>query len=297
MNRAIRALSLCLGMLAACLSAQTTTLNLSHDLVANAIAANNMQPDMPNLDSRPLFDAALAYAQKNNITILTADRGTYYFLTLRNPQTHILLNGVSNLTIDFQNSDLYFQRSNRGAILCQNCSAVTLQNFTVDYLQLPFTQVSVTAVNAARRSLDFQTVPGFPAPSDFNTPRTPDGSDSYYGFVFRNGVPIPQTGDLTINTPVIGGTLTLGAPGDPWASGANLAAIQPGDLLLMTDRGGPHTIHFTNSQNCTVQRVSIYASGAMALNLSHFDQYDGRPCTSNPATRYHAPTWRRLSSR
>jgi uncharacterized protein (TIGR03437 family) len=35
----------------------------------------------------------------------------------------------------------------------------------------------------------------------------------------------------------------------------------------MTDRGGPHTIHFTNSQNCTVTRVSIYASGAMALTF------------------------------
>ena len=288
MHRTASALFVCLGFLPACVIAQTTVLNLSHDLVANGIAASDMQPDSPKLDSRPLFDAAVAYAQKNGIATLTADRGAYYFLTLRNPQTHILLNGVSNLTIDFQNSDLYFQQSNRGAILCQNCSAVTLQNFTVDYLQLPFTQVTITAVNPTRRSLSFQTIAGYPAPSDFNTPRAPDGSDSYYGFVFRNGVPIPQTGDLVVNTPVTGQTLTLGAPGDPWASAANLAAIQPGDILLMTDRGGPHTIHFTNSQNCTVQRVSIYSSGAMALSFPTSPGMTVDHVQVSPAPRDHA---------
>src|SRR5215831_5567950 len=143
MNRTIRTLCLCLG--SPPLSAQST-LNLTHDLAAKGIAPFNMQPDSPKLDSRPLLEAAVVYAQKNNIATLIAGRGAYYFLSLRNPQTHILLNGVSGLTIDFQNSDLYFQRSNRGAILCQNCTSVTLQNFTVDFIQLPFTQMTITAV-------------------------------------------------------------------------------------------------------------------------------------------------------
>src|SRR5215470_212643 len=142
MNRIASRVYLCLGFFPAYLAAQSgSALNVSHDLVSNGIAMSNMQPDSPKLDSRPLLEAAIAYAQKNNIATVNADRGAYYFLTLRNPQTHVLLNGVSNLTIDFQNSDLYFQQSNRGAILCQTCSSVTLQNFTVDFLQLPFTQV------------------------------------------------------------------------------------------------------------------------------------------------------------
>jgi uncharacterized protein (TIGR03437 family) len=268
MNRTICTLCLCLGSSPAYLLAQSgSTLNVSHDLIAKGIAMSNMQPDTPKLDSRPLLESAIAYAQKNSIATVTADRGAYYFLTLHNPQTHVLLNGVSNLTLDFQNSDLYFQQSNRGAILCQSCVSVTMQNFTVDFLQLPFTQVTIKAVNSTGRMLTFDTIPGYQAPSDFNKARTPDDSDSYYGFVFRNGVPIPQTGDLVITMPTSGGTLKLGAPGDPWAQTANLAAIQSGDILLMTDRGGPHTIHFTSSQNCTVQRVSIYASGAMALTF------------------------------
>lgn len=39
-----------------------------------AIAASNMQPDTPTLDSRPLFDAAVAYAQKNNVATLAEVR-------------------------------------------------------------------------------------------------------------------------------------------------------------------------------------------------------------------------------
>jgi len=35
--------------------------------------------------------------------------------------------------------------------------------------------VTITAVEPARRTLNFETLPGYQAPSDFNTPRTPDG--------------------------------------------------------------------------------------------------------------------------
>ena len=51
--------------------AQTSTvLNLSHDLVAKGIASQNMVPDSPGLDARPLFQPTV-----------TVDRGSYYLLT------------------------------------------------------------------------------------------------------------------------------------------------------------------------------------------------------------------------
>jgi hypothetical protein len=43
-------------------SAQTATLNLSHDLVTDGIASANMTPGQPALDSRPLLEAAVSYA-------------------------------------------------------------------------------------------------------------------------------------------------------------------------------------------------------------------------------------------
>jgi hypothetical protein len=46
-----------------------------------------------------------------------------------------------------------------------------MQNFTLDYQQLPFTQVTITAVNAAAQSFTVQTIPGYQAPADFNENR------------------------------------------------------------------------------------------------------------------------------
>jgi len=257
--------SICLALLAATL-ASSQTLNLSHDLISNGIASANMTPNQPTLDSRPLIEAAIAYSQKNGVTTLTADPGAYYFLTLHSNLTHVLLNTVSNLTIDLQNSDLYFKMPGHGAILCESCTGVTFQNFTVDYISLPFTQVTVTSINSANRTIGFTPMDGYAQPSTFNNGLAANGGDSFVGFVFRNGVPISQTGRMPVNTPIAGSTIAF-TGADPWATSAAVSSIEPGDVFVYTDRGGPHTVHFDNAVNCTVRNVAIYAGGAMGLTF------------------------------
>jgi uncharacterized protein (TIGR03437 family) len=257
--------------------AQTTTLNLSHDLVNDGIATSNMIPGQPSLDSRPLIEAAIAYATKNGITSLIADPGAYYFLTLQNSNTHVLLNAASNLQLNFQNSDLLFAFSNVSAIECTNCTGVTLENFSIDYQQLPFTQATVASVNAAAQSFTYQTIAGYQDPAAFNANRAPDGSDAIYMFVFRNGVPIQQVGRLTASRPVSGGVIAISDVNDPWATPAALSAIQPGDTIVFSDRSGPPAFNIVNGQNVTVEGVSIYASGQIGM-------YFGR---TNGATADH----------
>ena len=109
--------------------AQTTTFNLSHDLVTSGIASANMTPGQPTLDSRPLIEAAFTYAAAKGIANLVADPGAYYFLSMHNPNTHVLINGASNVTLNLQNSDLWFANSNVSAIQCTNCTGVTLEKF------------------------------------------------------------------------------------------------------------------------------------------------------------------------
>jgi len=242
------------------------TLNLSHDLIGKGIATSNMTPDQATLDSRPLLEAAITYSQKNKITSLVADPGAYYFLTLHNNMTHVLINAVTNLTLDFQNSDLYFKTPNRSAILCTACTNVTLQNFTVDFQNLPFTQVTVTSVNSANRSVTFAPIAGYRPPSDFYGGLVLAGGDSFVGFVFRNGVPIAETGRMSVITPVTGNTIVFQA-GTPWSLPSAVAGIKPGDIFVYTDRGGPHAVHFDTAVNCTVHNVSIYSSGSMGLTF------------------------------
>ena len=150
---------LALAALLTPLLAKAQVLNMSRDLVAKGIANTNLSPDSPGLDARPLFEAAVAYVVQNGVRTLTADPGAYYFLSLRNPSTHSLLTSVSKLTIDWQNSDLVFHSSNTSAVQRSNCSNLVMQNFTADYQQLPFTQVTVTSVSADTQTFNFAIIP------------------------------------------------------------------------------------------------------------------------------------------
>jgi hypothetical protein len=237
---------------------------MSRDLVARGIAAANLLPNSPSLDARPLFEAAIEYAGPNGIKTVTADTGTYYFLTLRNSTTHALIT-ASNLTIDWQNSDLLFHSSNVAAVQFTNCSGITMQNFTLDYQQLPFTQVTVASVNPTAQSFTFNTVPGYQAPADFNTNRAADGSDAIWMFIFRNGVPIQQVGRIGATRPVSGNTIQLSDPNDPWTRAASLSSIQAGDTVVFTDRSGPPALNFVGGQNNAIRNASIYSSGQIAL--------------------------------
>ena len=107
-----------------------------------------MPTTMSSLDSRPLFEAGVTYASQHGIPMVTADTGSYYFLTLHGGgNAHVQLNGISKVTVNLQYSDLYFAQSNIIGISATDCTNLTLENFTADYLQLPFTQLTVTGVN------------------------------------------------------------------------------------------------------------------------------------------------------
>jgi len=254
-------------LLPCCLIAQSGgVLNMSHDLVAKGIAAANLQPNSPTLDARPLFEQAVAYAVKNAIATITADAGSYYFLSLHSGTTaHAYLNAAANLTIDWQHSDLYFASSNYAAITCFTCSAVTMQNFTVDYRQLPFTQVTITAVDSANGKLNYQTIPGYQSPSDFNAARAADGSDTIWIFIFRNGAPLAAVGRLSGARQATANTITIANISSPWSAPSVLATIQPGDIAVYTDRSGPPALNFSQGQNIVVRNASVYASGQIGL--------------------------------
>ena len=241
---------LALPLFSISLSAQPAVLNLSHDLVIQGIATSNLTPGMPALDARPLVEAGLAYAGANGIATVTADPGAYYFLSQHNANTHVLMSGLTNIALNWQNSDLYFKFSNISAFQANNSSGLTIQNFTLDYQPLPFTQVTVTSVNAAAQTIGFQTIPGYQSPADFNANRAPDGSDAIFMWIFRNGIPIADTGRLSAKRPVTGSVIAISDVNDPWAKPAQLAAIQVGDTLVFSDRSGPCGDQFRGRTRC-----------------------------------------------
>ena len=248
---------------------QSASLNVSHDLTGLKIAAQNMTPNVPDLDSRPLLEAAVQYAQAHSIPQITADPGSYYFLTGHPFGVFLFLNGVHDLTLDLAGSDLYFALGSWNAVECLQCTNVQFLNFTVDALQLPFTQVRVTSVDTAKARIFYTALPGWEAASNFNTSRSQSGAlEPLYAFDFRQGQPVRQTSRMAIQRPVDAAFLAFTDDGSPWGKAAQLASIQPGDTIVLTARAGGPTFVVRDSRNVTVRSVAIYYGGSVGMMLT-----------------------------
>jgi hypothetical protein len=121
----------------------------------------------------------------------------------------VYLNAISNVTVDLQYSDLYFAQGNIMAIDVNNSVNLTLKNFTVDYMQLPFTQVAVTGVNSTARTISIKQLESYPLPSYLNAVTVPSNynNDGYYAYIFRNGVQLRTTGRMAVSDAVSDGLI------------------------------------------------------------------------------------------
>jgi hypothetical protein len=261
-----RTLPLLLVSLSAAL-AQPPVLNVSHDLTTLGIATQNMSPDTPDLDSRPLFESALQYAQTHSIPRVTADPGAYYFLTGHSFGAFVFFNGLHDVAIDFAGSDLYVKLGNWNAISCTNCQNVQFLNFTLDSLQLPFTQVRVTSVDTANNRILYAALPGWEAATNFNTVRNPFGAaEPLYAFDFRNGAPVRQTARMSIQKPVDSSFLSVSGSA-PWENVKQLASIQPGDIIVLEARAGGPAVVFRGGSNIVIKNVALYFSGQVGVSV------------------------------
>lgn len=250
--------------------AATPSINLSRDLIALGIAKRNLTPNNPNLDARPLFQAALAFAARSATTLITADPGAYYFLTPQMSDRYLQIDAYSNLTIDMGGSDLYLAQSEIIGFAFIDCSNVTLSNLTIDNLQLPFTQVQLTGVAAAQGVLQYKTIPGWPSPTTFNSVRNPSGTpEALSALVFRNGQMIPGTALLPIQRPLSEGALQILASDAPWTQPSVVATYQSGDEIVFMARGGEAPVLVEGGTGMTVSGVTVYSSAAIAVHLDN----------------------------
>lgn len=240
--------------------------NLSQDLVSLGIYSANLTPNQPTVDARPYIEAALQYAKGVGIHKLTVDQGDYYFLSQVAADRHLEIIGAKDLTIDFADSNLYFANGHLIAILLTNCERTTLTRLKADYLQLPSTQLVVSSVNASARTIQYTTMSGFQSPTAFNASSTPYGDPGALRvFVFRGGERVQEVGRLQASRNATSDTITIINDDKPWTQEANLAAIQPGDTLVYTDRSGGHTIKMNGGQGNTISYVEVYAAPVFAF--------------------------------
>jgi hypothetical protein len=246
---------------------QTSTINLSRDLVRLGIASANLVPDSPTLDARPLFQAALGYVKDHSIHRVTVDRGAYYFLTPRDTQTYLRFLAHSDLTIDLADSTLYFAGAFLQGFALVDCTNVALTRFRADFITPPYTHVMLTHVDPLRRALGYATLPGWSDPVTFNalTVNATTAPVELWALVFRNGDILPGTSRMHVSQPIANGVLDLVQDNTPWTQSATLSTFNPGDTIVVTARGGSSTINVIGGDSVTVSDATIYGSSAIAL--------------------------------
>jgi hypothetical protein len=240
-----------------------TTLNMSQDLVRLRIASTNMAPNQPDLDAGPLFFQAVSYARSHQIDRVIADPGAYYFLSLQFAGAHVAWNGLSNLTIDLQGSGLHFSFPLAGGISITNGTNIVLQNFTVDYDPLPFTQVRVVSVNPAQQQIQFAVDGNWQNPSVLNAVFNVSGVGVDV-HIFRNGRPIVGANRLHAQNP-IGSTQFIVSPDPGLTPSAVVALIRPGDIAFLCMRALGPSVATIGCTGCTVRNIAIYSGAAVGL--------------------------------
>ena len=243
-------------------SAQTTQINISQDLVTLGIATTNATPNNARLDSRPLLQAAIQYASDNRIGRVTADPGGYWFLTAQKSDRYLVLDHVSDLIIDLQGSEIYLKSNFMIGFNLVSCQRVTLANFSIDYEQLPYTQVRLTG--ASGRALSYDTISGWPSPTAL---RAKFGGNEYWGIVFRGGTVPANTNRLPLAKPTDTGVLQVNADGSPWTQPGVLNTYQPGDILVVTLKDGGAAVLVERGDTVVLSGLDIYASGTLGVHL------------------------------
>ena len=245
-------------------SAQPSQINISQDLVDFGIAGQNAVPGNPALDSRPLLQAAIQYASANGINKIIADPGSYWFLTAQKSDRYLVLDHLSNLVIDLQGSDLYLKSSYLIGFDLVACQRVTLANFTVDFMQLPYTQVRLTGVSGASRTLNYEAIAGWPLPT---TLRSKSNSTEYWGIVMRGGAMPANTNRLSLARPTDPTSLQVNLDSSPWTQPSVLSTYQPGDVIVVTLKDGDAPILVEGGDTIVLDGLDIYASGALGVHL------------------------------
>lgn len=246
-------------------TAQSNSVNLSRDLVRLGIASQNLPANDPTFDARPVFQAAVQYAQSHRLALLTVDRGNYYFLTSQTPVTYLNLSRLSDLVIDLAGSTIYFKRAFLQGFYISQSQRVTLTNFQTDFVEPPYTHVELTSSDAPGRKLLYKTISSWVDPATFSGITTPVGKPELWAIVFRNGAIVPGTSRMQIKDPISSGTLELLPDTAPWTQSATLATLKPGDVVVVTQRVGQQPLKVLGGDAITFSNISVFGSGNWAI--------------------------------
>jgi len=253
-----------------------STLNVSTQM--SQFGRPNMTPNDPAVDATQILNEAIGLAISERFTTIVADPGRYYFPYENGG--YVLLNGVSDLTIDLQGSLLIFlgvpgnATALASAFLGFTTSGLTLRNFSVDYDPLPFSQFDIMDVQpnvrAGQGTLTVAPQIGFQSlHAIVNAIKNPSvnaivNPPQVVGFVYRDGRRLYTTGWLFVDSlQPDTGVVSLSDSNTT----QELETVRAGDVLVIAVRNDIKALSFFGTSGLVVENVSIYASGGPGVGV------------------------------
>jgi hypothetical protein len=178
----------------------------------------------------------------------------------------LLGNGVGNFTLNGNGARLVVTNPEVGLLSLRNCSNITLENFTLDYDPLPFTQGTITAISGPT-SFQVTLQAGFPSLSQSWFSSAPEK----WGLLRDSSQPLRVKAGA-LNVYPLQTWQGSGSAFNITTSGSNIAAMAVGDTYVqLARRDGSAAFQASGCQSVTYQNITIHASpaaGFIALNSS-----------------------------
>lgn len=117
-------------------------------------------------DDSQAFISAIEIAKNGGEgTVLMLDKNASYKIgEVSDRWSLIYLNGANGLTIDGNGSSILFEKPTNTFAYINNSENITVKNLTIDYMELPFTQGTITNVYTESGSFDLEIHEGYPLP-------------------------------------------------------------------------------------------------------------------------------------
>ena len=246
----------------------STTFNASQDL--HKVKIDNLQfadmvPNNSGLDSAPLLTAAIQYVTWTpGCSELIVDPGTYYFVTANmtpvapKKYAYVYVPQGTGLKVDLRGAALVFQESYYSAFYINECNSCEFKNFSIDYQNLPFTQLNVTNLGTNQISVTPQA--GWINQEQLyqhqvNVGRVPD-EVKFLGFDTRGDAPLYGYTAWALPPP----------DGNPGTIMLNpQSVIRQNDVFIVATRGGGPAIQQQYASNGSFKDITIYTSGGPAI--------------------------------
>lgn len=225
-----------------------------------------VQPMAPGQTANAYFDDAIHQAVAGSYAGVVFPRSIYNFVAPAANQSHWLISGVHDLTIDGQGSTLNFASPLAAGITIKNSQRVALKGFDIDWPnELMASVATISAIDRQHNRMDVKIEPQYRAnaqtpivaltPWDAKTdPHNPHMSlTEFYKEEYTNNAQTRFLGNNTFEVPY-------------WNH-----HIQVGDVMMVRHWGGSpwrNAVQTGGSYNIDFEHVHIYASPYLAFLLS-----------------------------